>query len=206
MFLTNLEEDVSEMENLASKYPEIVKELLQEYVAWEFGSENDIPKKTVRLQHLGIQKSIKSNTAIDPAYKNIDILLDGKQGYADFSSGQWIGKESKNLEFVIDLDKETNIKEIGIGYLHSPGDYIFAPKALKIKFSNDGEHYGLSKKVNLTEDKRNKKNRYMDVLSLPIHLKKRFLKIEIEGIGTCPKGHPGAGSPAWFFIDEIIIK
>jgi hypothetical protein len=206
LFLTNLEEDVSEMENLAAQYPEIVKELLQKYVAWEFGSENDIPKKTVRLQHLGINKQIKANSTLHPSYKNINILLDGKQGYADFSSGQWIGEESKSLEFLIDLEQKTALKEISIGYLHSPSDYIFAPKALEIEFSDDGETYGLRKKVNLTEDKINKKNRFMDTLSVPVQLQKRFLKIKIEGIGICPKNHKGAGSPAWFFIDEIIIK
>ena len=36
--------------------------------------------------------------------------------------------------------------------------------------------------------------------------KARYVKIEVENIGVVPDWHEAAGSPAWMFVDEIIIK
>lgn len=37
---------------------------------------------------------------------------------------------------------------------------------------------------------------------------KELLRFEIKARnqGVCPEGHPGAGKPAWLFIDEVIVK
>ena len=38
------------------------------------------------------------------------------------------------------------------------------------------------------------------------NVKAKYLKIHIVNQGICPEGHPGQGSPAWLFVDEIIIN
>ena len=206
LFLSNLDADVSEMQNLAARNPEVVKELVQEYIQWEHGSINDIPKKAKELKHLGIEKKITATSTIHPRYKNINVLLDGKKGYADFSSGQWIGQEVKNLEFTIDLSKSIDLKEITLGYLHAPSDYIFAPKGFEIEYSENDKDYSPAEKISVSNNTMTRKDLHTDALALKTKHRARYLKIKINGIGTCPKGHSGVGSPAWFFIDEIIIK
>ena len=34
----------------------------------------------------------------------------------------------------------------------------------------------------------------------------KYLRIESENIGTCPPGHPGVGSDAWIFVDEVVVE
>lgn len=45
LFLVNLDQDVSEKDNLATLYPEKVEELIKLYLEWEYGFERDIPHK-----------------------------------------------------------------------------------------------------------------------------------------------------------------
>ncbi|MBJ6367627.1 sulfatase family protein [Snuella sedimenti] len=205
LFLSNLEDNVSEMVNLAKKHPDIVKELIDLYLSWEHGSKNDIPQKMKTVSHLGSNASITALTPLHNKYKNLNVLLDGKRGYNDYASGQWIGQEGTNLELIIDLKATKQLSKISTGYMHEPGNWIFSPKAIEISFSNDGNTFGSPQKGILPTNSNNK-NKFIDLFIMKVDQKSRYLKINVQGIGTCPKGHPGDGFPAWFFIDEIIIE
>ncbi|MEE9362110.1 MAG: sulfatase-like hydrolase/transferase [Cellulophaga sp.] len=205
LFLSDLSADVSEMVNLANEYPEIVKSLVSEFVSWEHGSEKEIPKKIERISHLANNASIKATKNLHAKYQNISVLLDGKRGYKDYSSGQWIGQEGNALEFVIDLHETKALHKIGLEYLYSPGNWIFNPKKFEVSFSKDGKTFSEPIKVKVKSNNKNNGN-YTDVVSTEVHTNSRYVKIRINSIGNCPKWHPGAGQPAWFFIDEIIIK
>ncbi|WP_298287464.1 sulfatase-like hydrolase/transferase [uncultured Lutibacter sp.] len=203
LFLTNLQMDLSEMENLAKKYPEKVKELIQEYIAWEHGNEKDIPKKIKTVSHIAVHKLITTQSKLNANYQNIEVLIDGKFGYADFSTGQWIGVEGKDVELIIDLKNSEPISEVGINYLSSAGNWIFPPQEFEVSFSEDGKKFKNLKSVKI---KQTKQQNSIDYASLSTSQKSRFVKITIKGIGVCPDWHTGAGNPAWFFIDELIIK
>ncbi len=205
LFLSNLEDDVSEMTNLASKHPEIVEKLIKKYVEWEYGSAEDVPKKVEKINHLALDASLKSTLGLQSKYKNIDILIDGKRGYLDFSSGQWIGQEGKDLEFIIDLKHEQEIKKITCGYLQNLGNWVFKPKQVSVSFSSNGKDF--SESILLTDENlKNNKNTFKGKFSLEKSLKTRYIKINIKNIGFCPPSHEGAGSNAWMFIDEVIVE
>ena len=205
LFLSNLSDDVSEMNNLANKHPKIVEELKRKYLAWEHGYETDIPKKAKTINHLGINGRIKSTNNLNNKYKNIEVLIDGKRGYVDYSSGQWIGQEGKDLEFIIDLNASKLISEISIGYLHNPSNWVFSPKFFGVSFSNDGVNF--SKTIQSeTSKKIQDKTNFTDTLSIATTQKSRYIKLTIKNIGKIPEGHVAVGNQAWFFIDEIIIK
>ena len=205
LFLSDLDADVSEMHNLADQYPEKVQELIKDYLSWEHGYERDVPRKLKVIEHLGLGADIKSTKELHPKYQNIEVLLDGKRGYAEFSTGQWIGQEGKDLEFVIDLHKVKKIHNITLGYLQSTGNWVFAPKYFEVSFSDNGIDFDHLIKSE-TPKRLLEKGNYTDKLSLDLNRKSRYLKIRIKGIGEIPKNYSGEGNPGWFFIDEIFIK
>ncbi len=205
LFLSDLSKDVSEMNNLANEYPEIVDELIADYLAWEHGDERDIPKKMERIDHLGVDGSIEATKQLHPKYKNIDVLLDGKRGYRDFSSGQWIGQIGKELEFVVDLKEVKQINEINIGYLQTTGNWVYGPKVFEVSFSKDGKLFNGIQQSD-SPSKIQTKGSFMDVMSMNVNNKGRYVKINVIGIEKIPDNHPGVGNPGWFFIDEIIIN
>ncbi len=205
LFLSDLGTDVSEMVNLAERYPEKVQELIETYVSWEHGKEADIPKQMKTVDHLAKNALITSSLPLHKKYKNIDILVDGKKGYANYQNGQWIGQEGKNLEFIIDLKSSQKITGIDLGYLHSPSNWIFAPKSVEISLSPDGNNFS-----SLTNSEipisRPQKESFTDTFTLKMNGQGRYVKIKIDGIGKCPPGFACEGGDAWFFIDEIIIN
>lgn len=205
LFLSNLDDDVSEMQNLAHSNPEKVQELVSTYLQWEHGMETDIPKKLETLDHLGTGGSIKSTLKLHRKYQNINVLVDGKRGFGDYSTGQWIGQESKDLEFIIDLNKSDLISQISIGYLHDPSNWIISPKWFEVSFSQDGKLFSKPLK-SASSTKIDEKESFKGLLTLKIEQQKKYVKIRIKGIGKLPESHQSTGNPAWFFVDEIIIK
>jgi arylsulfatase A-like enzyme len=205
LFLSDLENDVSEMTNLANKYPEVVKELIGDFINWEHGSAKYVPKKSDHLDHLGKKGSIKAIKKLPAKYNKSEILLDGKRGYLDFSTGQWVGQNGKDLEFIIDLKSTQAISEIGVGYLHLPSDWVFSPKIFTVSFSEDGINFVRSKQSQVSK-RIDEKESFSDQLTMGQTEKSRFVKINIQSIGLIPEGHEGAGNPGWLFLDEIIIK
>ena len=205
LFLSNLDVDVSEMTNLASNHPEIVEKLIKKYEAWEYGSAEDIPKKVEKLNHLAIDASLKSDLALHPKYRNVKVLIDGKRGYLDFSSGQWIGQEAKDLEFIIDLKKYQKIEKVSCGYLQNLGNWIFKPEQVSVSISSNGKDFKNTQLL-IDENKDLNKNTFKGKFSLEKSLKTRYLKINIKNIEVCSPNHEGAGSSAWMFIDELIVE
>jgi arylsulfatase A-like enzyme len=205
LFLSDMDTDVSEMKNLALQYPDKVEMLTNLYTNWEFGSSEDVPKKIETVSHLGIQGSIVNTLDLHKKYTNIEVLLDGKRGYLDYSSGQWIGQEEKDLEFIIDLKEPASLSKISCGFLHDPGDWIFNPILLEISGSLDGKSFTnvgqVSKAIGPSTEKS-----FSDLLTMNESFTSRYVKVRIKNTGKCPDDHKGAGNKAWIFIDEIIIE
>ena len=204
LFLADLENDPSESNNVADVHPEIVEELTMDYLNWEYGREIDIPKKSKPVEHKGFHKSIKAISKLNPKYSNIDVLLDGKFGITDFSSGQWIGQDGQPLEVVVDLENTMEINEVKVNYLYSDGSWILRPERLEVSFSEDGQTFKgfvektLDMPLPLGQD-------YTESVSVAAKVKARYVKIKVTNIDKCPETFPCAGQAPWIFIDEILI-
>lgn len=205
LFLSDLSMDVSEMSNMAAQHPDKVSELVETYLSWEHGSESDLPVKTETNLHLAKDALITATTPLHPNYKNIETLVDGRRGYPDYSSGQWIGLEDQDLEVLVDLKSIKKIKSIELGYLYTPSNWIFEPVSMDLSFSEDGIKFDttLSSKIRQNRDKKKIKTHKF---SLQSQRNSRYIKIRIKGVGKCPSGFDCDGQPAWFFIDEITVN
>ena len=88
------------------------------------------------------------------------------------------------------------------------------PKKVKLFITLDGEKFEDIAKKEVKNDtlKKLQKKRGKFIFSPSTIIpsfgekKARYVKIEAENIGAVPHWHEAAGSPAWIFIDEIIIK
>lgn len=205
LFLVDLESDISERKNVASSHPEIVEELIGDYLNWEYGTESDIPKKSKLLEHKGFEKSIKAISQLNSKYSNIDVLLDGKFGIGDFGSGQWIGQEGQPLEFIVDLQKIIKVNEVKVHYLYSDGSWILRPERLEVSFSNDGKEFKDLRAKTLDIPLETGKD-FTENISISTNAQARYIKIKVINIDQCPDSFPCAGRAPWVFIDEILIN
>ena len=135
-------------------------------------------------------------------------LVDGIQNNKGMAkSEEFLGFLGKDMEAVIDFEELTNFNKV---YLHTftrTPSWIYPAKqnSIKIFVSNDGINFSLPENEMLvSEGTSNLVNKITFGTSEKM-LQARFIKIVAEPYGIIPSGNPGAGNPAWLFVDEIEV-
>jgi len=133
-------------------------------------------------------------------------LFDGQIAGTNYKDGNWLGFEGDDMIGILDFGSKKSVTNIKVSHLSNIGSWIFPPKGVSVFISNDGKKFmevsGISEKVIFDKGETNK-----SVIVVSFHeVKTRYLKIVVRNQGVCPPGHPGEGSKAWLFIDEIIIE
>jgi len=133
-------------------------------------------------------------------------LVDGLTGSKNYNDGSWQGFEQHDLEVVIDLGREMEIRRVSSSYLEDFGSWIFAPREVSYAFSDKGKEFQTLAVL--------PGGGMQDGNEITIHhfgrdfsnLRARYLKVTAKNIGGCPPDHAGAGGKAWLFVDEIIVE
>ena len=135
-----------------------------------------------------------------------NAIVDGIRGTVNFASGEWQGVQGKSYEAVIDLKRETEIKELGASFLQVAGPWIWMPSNIKFEISNNGSDWtqvaDIKTDVPLTEMKPTIKE-FRQTIS-PV--KASYVRVRAFNIGKIPSWHLGAGGDPWIFVDEIFIN
>jgi len=169
---------------------------------------------TVRLyllksadRHLAIGKEVTLLTPFSPKYDagGANALTDGLRGIDDYHYN-WLGFEGDDLEAIIDLGNETEIREVSADFLQDTRSWVFLPKLFTASWSIDGEKFNkIGTVVNITPD--NKSGAFIQNYSVTVNgIKARYIKVIAESLKTCPSWHIGSGQKAWIFTDEIVVK
>lgn len=132
-------------------------------------------------------------------------LTDGLRGNELQFNRDWLGFSGNDLEAIIDLDTITMINKVTLGTLHNPGNWIFLPKNVEIELSANGIDYFPAPGIIAHPDPVTG-NEIIDFTNNNINTEARYIKVTAKNFGVCPEGHPGAGEPAWLFVDEVIVN
>jgi hexosaminidase len=129
-------------------------------------------------------------------------LINGLRSQAGISSTEWLAWSGKDMEAVIDLGTAQDISKVSCHMVESRGSWIYRPTAVEVFTSSDGKSFtsaGTSSEFVI--DRRPMGN---VTVSFP-SVKARYVKINIKNPGVIAQNLPGAGNPAWIFIDEIEV-
>ena len=90
-------------------------------------------------------------------------------------------------------------------FLQNAGSWIWLPEFVSFSISKDGKRF---KKIEqLTHDIPLREYEPTIInFTAEVNQEIQFIRINAKNIETCPEWHPGAGNPAWIFIDEIVIE
>lgn len=157
---------------------------------------------------LNLAKGAKVIWDIAPAekYKKLGetVLTDELFGGTTFVES-WVGWTGSNASFVLDMGEEKEVSSIETDFLHQLGAWILLPKKVSYSVSSNNVEYQTFGVKALEED-RSPQVKFVGVkceAKTPVRV--RFIKVDVEGIITCPSWHYGVGYPAWFFIDEVTV-
>ncbi|OYU65853.1 MAG: beta-N-acetylhexosaminidase [Cytophagaceae bacterium BCCC1] len=131
-------------------------------------------------------------------------LTNGIRG--DINSNEpWVGFSGTNFDFTLDLGQKTFFSNVSVGFQGAYSSWIMPPKNIEILISNDDISYKSIKKMELGNAV--KTENFVQQLNISIgNNNARYIKIIAENYGKLPAGHPGQGTLAWLFVDEISVR
>lgn len=132
-------------------------------------------------------------------------LTDGLFGGATFVES-WTGWEGCDGSFVVDLGCEKEFTTVETDFLHQLGAWILLPRSVAYSLSSDGETFEPFGRVALAEDQSVPVKFVPAAVTAPEPVRARFIRVDIEGVKTCPSWHYGVGCPCWFFADEVTVR
>ena len=135
-------------------------------------------------------------------------LVDGLRGTANWRLGDWQGYQGSDFEATVDLGEVRKLSRVSSGYLQDARAWIWMPVAVEVALSSDGEHFEVVGRVGHDVDDHDLDQVHLRELELRLRKgsKARYVRVRAENYGTIPDWHPGAGSEAFVFVDEITIE
>ena len=129
-------------------------------------------------------------------------LVDGMYGDRGKFGRDWIGFSGKDAIATIDLGSLKKVNSITIDVLSSPASWIYYPKQITVSYSENGIDYSTERNIAVQEIESSKGVVKVEIPSAYI----RYIKVNAFNQGKIAEGNPGAGEPAWLFIDEIKVE
>ena len=90
--------------------------------------------------------------------------------------------------------------------LHQLGQWILLPRSVRYSVSSDNADWTPFGQVEFPEDQSVPVKFVPAAVTAAQPVRARYVKVEIEGVKTCPPWHYGVGCPCWFFLDEVTVK
>ena len=140
-----------------------------------------------------------------------NAIVDGIRGTTNFASGEWQGIQGKPYEAIIDLKRETEIRELGGSFLQVVGPWIWMPDRIVFEWSNDGTNFQQAVEIKPNfpirqEGAVTKEFRALAAANRSGMIKARYIRVRAYNFGKIPAWHLGAGGDPWIFIDEVFIR
>jgi len=172
-------------------------------------NKNGTASKTVSAEFFMAPqgRTIRLLSGYSPQYAagGDNALIDCLRGSDSYQCGDWQGFEGDDVHAIVDLSKETLIKHVSLSCLQSMEKWIFFPVEVSFSISTDGTHFTPAGQAT-SGIKPSQPGTVMKEIGVPVNRKARYIEVAAKNMGVCPSWHPGAGSKAWIFADEVLIK
>ena len=135
-------------------------------------------------------------------------LTDYELGEQNFSNGKWLAYRDTTMKFVIGFKQARPLQEAHFNAFVDNGAYIFPILSIMIEGSNDGKQF---KKLNeakfpsLKETEVVRENKSFSC-SIPAGATYKYYRFTLLNLKKLPTWHPGKGTPAWIFVDELFLN
>ena len=153
-------------------------------------------------QRIGLAKPASSSYPGDGAF----TLVNGIQNTRGTARAkEFLGFNGSDCEATITWKEETSFNKVIIHSLEQKGSWIWKPASVDVYVQQaDGSFKLAGSSNNFVSTQPGGRNGTITV-QVP-GTKTKGLRIVVHNNGTIPAGNPGAGNPAWLFVDELEAK
>lgn len=131
-------------------------------------------------------------------------LVNGISGDPRRRDNAWLGWLS-DVTISLDLNEMMSFDSITISAWSEPGSWIYFPGEIQFYTATDGKKYHFLNSLRLSGEDQTIMKPGKRFFTARKKVRARFIKIVVRHMGTIPDTLPGAGHPAWLFLDEITI-
>jgi hypothetical protein len=176
-----------------------------------YALKNDKKSFEVKSSYKKIKggRSIQLNSEYNNQYSagGDNGLIDFMKGSSNFRTGYWQGYYGEDFSAIVDLGQIEEVSFISLGALQDIKSWIWFPKNVKISVGVN--QHGFKELASIENNFPDEEygaftKEFSKRLNYPIRI--RYVKIEAENYGICPKWHLGNGNPTWLFFDEITVE
>ncbi len=166
-------------------------------------------KLVANSKEVNLAKKAKVSLAIKPvkyAKEDPQALTDGAFGGWSFYAN-WLGFLD-DMKATIDLGAVTNFSQVSVSFLQVTNHVVFFPTAVTFEASEDGINYMPIQTVENVFPlvKTSKVNDIQVFATASKSQKARFIRVTGKNMKSPPYWHHAAGTGAWIFADEIVVK
>ena len=134
-------------------------------------------------------------------------LVDLELGGSNNSNGKWLGYKDTDMEFVVGFKQKQPLKAAHFNALVNTGSYIFPIQSIFVEGSNDGKLFQPITEVNFPSvDKTAPTGAISCNCNFPESTSFAYYKFTVRNLKKLPAWHPGKGTPAWLFVDELFLN
>ena len=158
--------------------------------------------------HKAMGRPVEIITATHPNYtfNCPDLLTDGLVGEGPYNSGDFAGWYNQPFEVVADMGGE-EYSEVTLSTIVFKYDWIMNPTSFTILTSEDGENFTEIAHMDIEcVGQMDDANGCQDYTLTFGQTSAKYLKVIAGCCTSLPEWHPGAGHPAFLFVDEVIVK
>ena len=158
--------------------------------------------------HKAMGRPVEIITATHPNYtfNCPDLLTDGLVGEGPYNSGDFAGWYNQPFEVVADMGGE-EYSEVTLSTIVFKYDWIMNPTSFTVLTSEDGENFTEVAHMDIEcVGQMDDANGCQDYTLAFGETSAKYLKVIAGCCTSLPEWHPGAGHPAFLFVDEVIVK
>ncbi len=151
--------------------------------------------------HKAVAHKVSYKIPYSDSYQGVGAfnMVNTLRGTKNFHDGQWQAWLGKDMQLVIDLEKEEEIAKVTVGALENQGPGIYFPTAVIVEVSTDGTNYKKVGKITRAYAKRGDSELKDFVVDFSA-VKATHVRVTAKSLKETPEG-----GGVWLFVDEILI-
>jgi len=142
-----------------------------------------------------------------PGTNGAKTLIDYELGEQNFSSGKWLAYRDTTMMFVINFKQAIQMHQAHFNAFVDNGAFIFPILSIKIEGSNDGKTFKYLNEAKFSSLEKTDMVRENKSFScaFPEKAAYKYYRFTLLNLKKLPKWHPGKGTHAWIFVDELFL-
>ena len=165
-------------------------------------------RRVTMVRHGGIGARVRTTPTVDARYPGTGpwSLVDGLLGSAAHGDGLWQGWWVPEVDITLELAARTDVSRLQVDFLQNVRSWIVLPATVAFSWSADGVTWSapMITRHDVPLDREGAVRQPFSV-AVPFNTRVRFVRVQARAAGALPAGHPGAGQPAWLFVDEVLV-